>query len=127
MLVELLLLNFKEYEMKHNQTCIVCFDGKIVRGIYGKVLSSTQYKFTVAFTYFGEYQVQTFRKERNSRKKTTFTDFIAAVKGNKRFTKGQNSGAFVVIPMNQLKSWYKDYVEIIENNTVEHLNKEVWE
>ena len=109
--------------MKHNQTCIVCHDGKIVSGIYGKVLSSNQYKFTVEFTYFGEYQVQTFRKERNSRKKTKIT----AVSGHKRFTKGQNSGMFVVIPMNQLKSWYPDYVEIIENNTVEHLNKEVWE
>lgn len=109
--------------MKHNQVCVVCFDGKIVRGVYGKVLSSTQYKFTVEFTYYGETEVYTFRKKRNSRKKTKVT----AVKGHKRFVKGYNSSAFVVIPMNQLKSWYPTYVDIIENNTVEHVSKEVWE
>ena len=97
--------------MKHNQVCVVCFDGKISRGIYGKVLYSTQYKFTVEFTYYGETQVQTFRKDTRT---------------HKRFTYGVNSGIFVVIPMNQLLSWYDDYVEIIVNNTVEHMNKEVW-
>lgn len=98
--------------MKHSNTCVVCFDGKIVRGIYGKVLSSTQYKFTVEFTYYGETQVQTFRKDTRT---------------HKRFTYGVNSGIFVVIPTNQLKSWYPTYVDIIENNTVEHMSKEVWE
>lgn len=112
--------------MKHGDTCVVCFDGKISRGIFGKVLSSTQYKFTVEFTYFGETQVQTFRKKRNSRKKTTVRK-VVKTKGSKRFTYGVNSGIFVVIPMNQLKSWYPTYVDIIEDNTVEHMSKGVWE
>lgn len=97
--------------MKYNDTCIVCHDGKIVRGIYGRVVSSTQYKFTVAFCYHGKPEVITFRKSKLT---------------HKRFTYGVNSGAFVVIPMNQMKAWYSSYAEAVQANTVEHMNPEVW-
>lgn len=99
--------------MKYGDTCVVCFDGKIVRGVWGKVISSTQYKFTVVFPNCGEIETYTFRKER---------DGI-----HKRFTYGKWKEGFKVIPMNQLYSWYPSYVENIEENTQNHLILENWE
>lgn len=102
--------------MKYGDICVVCFDGKIVRGVWGKVISSTQYKFTVVFPNCGEIETYTFRKER-----------ITGAYGHKRFTYGKWKDGFKVIPVNQLYSWYPSYVETIEKNTQSHMNKEGWE
>lgn len=99
--------------MKYNKTVIVCFDGKISRGVFGTVLKSTQYKITVQFPYEGKTEVISFRKKRS--------------KYNKRFIYGVNSGVFVVIPMNQMKSWYKSYGDVVTENTLSHMELEGWD
>lgn len=99
--------------MKFNKTVIVCFDGKISRGVFGTVLKSTQYKIVVSFPHEGYVEVMTFRKKPSEY--------------NKRFVYGVNSSHFVVIPMSQMKSWYKSYTDTVIKNTQNHAELDGWD